>query len=95
MNDSFGLIIDGFTLSLIANSSSRLNLLNEFRDLAIKCDAVLCCRVLPAQKALVCLNISYLFNIWIRLNYSILKLVFVVICWLMFISTLNVVIMPG
>ena len=27
------------------------NLEDEFRELAMKCDAVLCCRMTPAQKA--------------------------------------------
>lgn len=49
---SFALIIDGYTLSHIFDShESNFNLVDEFRELAMKCDAVLCCRMTPAQKA--------------------------------------------
>ena len=44
---SFALIIDGYTLSYLFEA----NLTDEFRNLSMKCDAVLCCRMTPAQKA--------------------------------------------
>ena len=44
---SHALVIDGTTLVAI----NELNLVNEFRELSMKCDAVLCCRMSPGQKA--------------------------------------------
>jgi magnesium-transporting ATPase (P-type) len=44
---SFALIIDGGTLGILFNE----NLQAEFRAICLKCDAVLCCRMSPAQKA--------------------------------------------
>ncbi len=49
LNLSFALIIDGYTLSYVY----EYNLTLDFRLLATKCDAVLCCRMTPAQKALI------------------------------------------
>lgn len=46
-NDSYALIIDGFTLGYLFNS----DLADEFRNVCMKCEAVLCCRMSPSQKA--------------------------------------------
>lgn len=46
---SFALTIDGGTLSLLFKE----NFEEPFRDICMQCDAVLCCRMSPAQKALV------------------------------------------
>jgi phospholipid-translocating ATPase len=48
-NESFAIVIDGFTLSRLFD----FKLEKKFRDLAIKCDSVLCCRMSPGQKAQV------------------------------------------
>ena len=51
------LVVDGASLAMIMNRYSE-----EFRDLCLKCAAVLCCRMTPIQKAKVCCNhrhISY------------------------------------
>ncbi len=48
--NSYSLTIDGFTLTYIF----ELNLKNLFLKGAMKCDAVLCCRMSPSQKASVC-----------------------------------------
>uniref|UniRef100_A0A1I8NPP0 Phospholipid-transporting ATPase n=1 Tax=Stomoxys calcitrans TaxID=35570 RepID=A0A1I8NPP0_STOCA len=47
-NKDFALLIDGKSLAVALNETS-----NEFRDLTIKCDAVLCCRLSPLQKSKV------------------------------------------
>lgn len=46
-NESYALIIDGGTLGYLF----KTNLVGEFRDICMKCEAVLCCRMTPAQKA--------------------------------------------
>ena len=43
------LVVDGASLAMIMNRYSE-----EFRDLCLKCAAVLCCRMTPIQKAKVC-----------------------------------------
>ncbi len=48
-HESFAIIIDGFTLSRLY----EFKLEKKFRDIAIKCDSVLCCRMSPGQKAQV------------------------------------------
>jgi magnesium-transporting ATPase (P-type) len=46
----FAIIIDGETLAiLLANDKQAI----VFRDMSMKCEAVLCCRMTPAQKAQV------------------------------------------
>ena len=45
--NSFALIIDGKTLGLVF----KYNFENDFRVIGMECDAVLCCRMSPAQKA--------------------------------------------
>ena len=45
--DSFAFIIDGKTLSYVF----KYKLENEFRNVCMECEAVLCCRMSPAQKA--------------------------------------------
>jgi magnesium-transporting ATPase (P-type) len=46
---SFALIVDGETLANIVEAD-----LNEtFKEIALKCDSVLCCRMSPSQKAYV------------------------------------------
>lgn len=54
---SFAMIIDGETLANVFEH----DLVDAFRDLALKCDSVLCCRMSPSQKALVNLN-DFLIN---------------------------------
>ncbi|XP_078544731.1 phospholipid-transporting ATPase IG isoform X1 [Lissotriton helveticus] len=54
VTQEYGLIIDGFTLSLILNStlnSSSSNYKHIFLQICQKCTAVLCCRMAPLQKA--------------------------------------------
>jgi phospholipid-translocating ATPase len=46
--ESYALIIDGETLGRLFTHD---DLVNEFRDICMKCEAVLCCRMSPAQKA--------------------------------------------
>ncbi|XP_067852239.1 phospholipid-transporting ATPase VB [Heptranchias perlo] len=46
---SFGLVIDGKTLSVIFHGSLQ----KKFLDLAKRCQAVLCCRSTPLQKSMV------------------------------------------
>ena len=47
--DGYAFIIDGFTLTNIFD----FNLEKKFRELSMKCDSVLCCRMSPGQKAQV------------------------------------------
>ncbi|CAF0999134.1 unnamed protein product [Brachionus calyciflorus] len=46
-NESFALVIDGRTLELVFANDIQY----EFRNICMKCDAVLCCRMTPVQKA--------------------------------------------
>lgn len=46
-NEVYALIIDGFTLGHLFSSGLQ----EPFRDLCMRCSAVLCCRMTPAQKA--------------------------------------------
>ena len=48
-NESFALVIDGGTLGHLFGAGDALK--KEFCDICLKCDAVLCCRMTPAQKA--------------------------------------------
>lgn len=45
--ESYALVVDGGTLGLIFSN----NLIDRFRTICLKCEAVLCCRMSPAQKA--------------------------------------------
>ena len=45
--ESFALVIDGVTLACLFST----NLKSQFLDICLNCDAVLCCRMTPAQKA--------------------------------------------
>ena len=47
--ESYALIIDGATLGYLTGGGKELQ--NEFCQVGLKCDAVLCCRMSPAQKA--------------------------------------------
>ena len=47
--ESHALTIDGPTLSLVFD----FNLKEKLKEVAMKCDAVLCCRMSPSQKAAV------------------------------------------
>jgi phospholipid-translocating ATPase len=47
---TFAYIIDGKTLGRVF----RFKLADIFCKICMKCDAVLCCRMSPAQKAMVC-----------------------------------------
>ena len=46
---AFAYIVDGKTLSIVFKS----NLDARFRDVCMQCEAVLCCRMSPLQKAQV------------------------------------------
>ena len=46
-NDAYALVIDGRTLELVFKN----DLINQFRNICMKCEAVLCCRMTPVQKA--------------------------------------------
>ena len=46
-HESFAIVIDGFTLQRLFEHKLQ----KKFRDIAIKCDSVLCCRMSPGQKA--------------------------------------------
>jgi len=46
-SEVFALVVDGETLGFVF----EMKLEEEFRDVAVKCEAVLCCRMTPAQKA--------------------------------------------
>lgn len=46
------MIIDGGTLNVVFDSK----LAKEFRSICMVCDAVLCCRMTPGQKAQVKFN---------------------------------------
>lgn len=48
-SESFALVVDGETLGFIF----EMNYQENFREIAVKCDAVLCCRMSPSQKAMV------------------------------------------
>ena len=50
LNMSFALIIDGKALGYALEDAVK----KQFFQIAIKCAAVICCRVSPKQKALVC-----------------------------------------
>ena len=45
--DTFALVIDGETLGYVF----ELSMSESFREIAEKCEAVLCCRMSPSQKA--------------------------------------------
>ncbi|CAF0707238.1 unnamed protein product [Brachionus calyciflorus] len=45
--EAYALVIDGSTLGLLFSN----NLIDQFRNICMKCEAVLCCRMTPAQKA--------------------------------------------
>lgn len=58
-NESYALIIDGQTLGHLFKS----NLDEDFRNVCMKCDAVLCCRMSPAQKAeVIFISIDIIFK---------------------------------
>ena len=44
---TFALVIDGGTLGILFKEQLE----NPFREICMKCEAVLCCRMSPAQKA--------------------------------------------
>ena len=46
----YGLVIDGQSLTYLFDDEK---LMNEFREVCLKCEAVLCCRMSPSQKAKV------------------------------------------
>lgn len=47
--ETFALIIDGATLGHLSSGGKELQ--KEFCKVCLKCEAVLCCRMSPAQKA--------------------------------------------
>jgi len=59
---SFAYIVDGKTLGLIF----KHNFQEQFRHICMQCDAVLCCRMSPSQKAQV--NFALLDFFYISLN---------------------------
>ena len=48
-SQSYALIIDGISLETITKNKKQ----EIFRSVSVKCDAVLCCRMSPSQKAFV------------------------------------------
>ena len=48
-HDSYSLVVDGETLGYIF----EMNYQENFREIAVRCDAVLCCRMSPSQKAMI------------------------------------------
>ena len=46
---SLALVVDGNTLKMILNNDLK----SDFIELCLQCQAVLCCRVTPSQKAAV------------------------------------------
>lgn len=46
---SYALIIDGMTLKIVFDNKLH----QEFKQVCMQCEAVLCCRMTPAQKAQV------------------------------------------
>lgn len=55
----FAYIIDGKTLKHVFGNGLE----SHFRDLCMKCEAVLCCRMSPAQKAQVGSIRGFIFEI--------------------------------
>lgn len=51
---SYALVIDGDTLGYVF----KYNLEEQFREVCMDCEAVLCCRLSPAQKASVIILIK-------------------------------------
>lgn len=64
VKQSYALIIDGISLETITLNKKQ----NDFRLIAVKCDAVLCCRMSPSQKANVNYQKNDLFNSKFSLN---------------------------
>ena len=54
---AFALIIDGKTLTYALEDDMK----HQFLNLAVDCASVICCRVSPKQKALVCI---FFFTFW-------------------------------
>lgn len=50
-NEIFSLVVDGKSLADI-----MINHAECFLDICLQCDAVLCCRMSPGQKADVCIS---------------------------------------
>lgn len=50
---TFALVMDGETLANLVEG----DLVETFKEVAMKCSSVLCCRMSPSQKALVILTI--------------------------------------
>lgn len=48
-NQSYALIVDGATLNVVFEAK----LSNTFKEICMVCEAVLCCRMTPGQKAQV------------------------------------------
>lgn len=59
---SFGLIIDGKSLTFALSKDME----DSFLNLAVNCASVICCRSTPKQKALVCVISMLLIYIYIQ-----------------------------
>lgn len=55
------LIVDGQSLALILG---RKHLEVQFAEMSLKCEAVICCRLSPLQKAQVCCKLKYIKQIY-------------------------------
>jgi len=53
--EPYAFIVDGHTLTHIF----ELNLQDDFRKVAMRCESVLCCRMSPGQKAQVIFYFSF------------------------------------
>jgi len=58
-NAAFALIIDGKGLTYALDDDMKF----QFLSLAVECASVICCRVSPKQKALVCLLLFFVLRI--------------------------------
>lgn len=56
---TFALIVDGRALEIAL--SNEYDIKDQLLRLAVRCDSVICCRVSPKQKALVC---HYFLCLW-------------------------------
>ena len=58
-SESYALIIDGISIECIFSNNKQ----DDFRGIAMKCVAVLCCRMSPSQKANVIFYLSINFKL--------------------------------
>src|SRR5579883_2820776 len=66
-NQSYALIVDGSTLHIVFENK----LDEEFKKVCMLCEAVLCCRMTPGQKAKVFYLFIFNFIISVYINFSL------------------------